>query len=663
MPESDAQSTFIGVAICLCANVVISLALNCQKLAHVRIQQDGEHDADQGATSSRSRQGTEYQSDSELENGGDGGDAGGARDVLGVVVVMERERAKRTAQREHLPLLAPTNAENGSGTLDYGSSGSQGGTQTSSERSSPNESRSRSSASPTKPRKKRRSDSSDVDAQPHCEHDHDQQGPTTDYLRSKLWWLGMGLMVLGESGNFLSYGFAPASLVAPLGAVALLSNVIISPILLHERFRPSDLIGIAFAILGSVTVVFASKDRDVRLGPDQLWDAMKRLEFVIYSAIACGSGALLAWLSTTRWADKLVLIDVGVCAIFGGFTVLSTKSLSGLLSGGPPFELLKYPITYGLIAVLAGTAVLQLTYLNRALQRFDSREVIPSQYVLFTLSAITGAAILFRDFEDVDAHRLINFLFGVLCLFSGVFLLTRQSSDAQQTDEEVQSEQQHAGDQPTFVNSVAPDQAALLLPTVQEDGDDAERPAHVQYATPLAAARGRPVRPSLVGAATTGTNLPAISSSAGLFGTSFTSISGGLAGNAARTPRRSIVGLAPASASLSQGTYLLLAAGTSPSAAGLAQARQAPSTVRPRRSRSLSQPSTPTRSRSARSSLGPHAIHGLAARDSTSSATEQSGSRRTSGDLGGATPRPVSYIDRTGTAREDQSDAGNLTEE
>ncbi|PWN43105.1 DUF803-domain-containing protein, partial [Ceraceosorus guamensis] len=374
MPESDAQSTFIGVAICLCANVVISLALNCQKLAHVRIQQDGEHDADQGETFSR---------------------------------------AKQTAQREHLPLLAPTNAANGSGTLDYGSSGSQGGTQTSCERSSPNESRSRSSASPTKPRKNRRSDSS----------------PTTDYLRSKLWWLGMGLMVLGESGNFLSYGFAPASLVAPLGAVALLSNVIVSPILLHERFRPSDLIGIAFAILGSVTVVFASKDRDVRLGPGQLWDAMKRLEFVIYSAIACGSGALLAWLSTTQWADELVLIDVGVCAIFGGFTVLSTKSLSGLLSGGPPFELLKYPITYGLIAVLAGTAVLQLTYLNRALQRFDSREVIPSQYVLFTLSAITGAAILFRDFEDVDAHRLINFLFGVLCLFSGVFLLTRQSSD------------------------------------------------------------------------------------------------------------------------------------------------------------------------------------------------------------------------------------------
>lgn len=62
----------------------------------------------------------------------------------------------------------------------------------------------------------------------------------------------------------------------------------------------------------------------------------------------------------------------------GGFTVLSTKGISSLLSGGRPLELLSFPITYALIVVLAGTAVLQLTYLNRALQRFDSREVIVS---------------------------------------------------------------------------------------------------------------------------------------------------------------------------------------------------------------------------------------------------------------------------------------------
>ena len=39
------------------------------------------------------------------------------------------------------------------------------------------------------------------------------------YLRSRLWWVGMILITVGEGGNFLSYGFAPASVVAPLGTV------------------------------------------------------------------------------------------------------------------------------------------------------------------------------------------------------------------------------------------------------------------------------------------------------------------------------------------------------------------------------------------------------------------------------------------------------------
>lgn len=60
----------------------------------------------------------------------------------------------------------------------------------------------------------------------------------TDYLHSKIWfvthgsrlcdptrphrWSGFVLMNIGETGNFISYAFAPASLVAPLGTVRCL---------------------------------------------------------------------------------------------------------------------------------------------------------------------------------------------------------------------------------------------------------------------------------------------------------------------------------------------------------------------------------------------------------------------------------------------------------
>jgi len=40
-----------------------------------------------------------------------------------------------------------------------------------------------------------------------------------EYLKSKLWWTGFLMMNVGELGNFISYAFAPASVVAPLGTV------------------------------------------------------------------------------------------------------------------------------------------------------------------------------------------------------------------------------------------------------------------------------------------------------------------------------------------------------------------------------------------------------------------------------------------------------------
>ena len=39
------------------------------------------------------------------------------------------------------------------------------------------------------------------------------------YTKLKSWWLGIICMFVGEVGNFLAYGMAPASLVSPLGVL------------------------------------------------------------------------------------------------------------------------------------------------------------------------------------------------------------------------------------------------------------------------------------------------------------------------------------------------------------------------------------------------------------------------------------------------------------
>lgn len=94
------------------------------------------------------------------------------------------------------------------------------------------------------------------------------------------------------------------------------------------------------------------------------------------------------------------------------------------------------------LQVLIITGVGQIRYLNRALMRFDSKVgfmyllillsrahifyiqvVIPVQFVLFTLSAIIGSAILYGDFRRAKFHEVVTFLYGCAATFLGVFII------------------------------------------------------------------------------------------------------------------------------------------------------------------------------------------------------------------------------------------------
>lgn len=78
---------------------------------------------------------------------------------------------------------------------------------------------------------------------------------------------------------------------------------------------------------------------------------------------------------------------------------------------------------------------MQIRYINRALQRFDSTQVIPTQFVLFTISVIIGSAVLYRDFESMTARRAAKFVGGCLLTFLGVYFITsgRIRSDDEST--------------------------------------------------------------------------------------------------------------------------------------------------------------------------------------------------------------------------------------
>lgn len=174
-------SSFIGICIAIAGNVLISLALNVQKWAHVRLERE-----------KRKRE-----------------------EWLNKV----RRRAGDGSPSEETRLLTDID---GAGEVDKGN------------------------------------EEGDKDG---------KKGEGKSYTSSPLWWLGLTLMFFGECGNFLAYGFAPASIVSPLGVVALISNCVIAPVMLKEPFRGRDGAGVVVSILGAVCVVMSAEKEEVKVRP------------------------------------------------------------------------------------------------------------------------------------------------------------------------------------------------------------------------------------------------------------------------------------------------------------------------------------------------------------------------------------------------------------
>ncbi|CAE7057136.1 unnamed protein product [Rhizoctonia solani] len=443
--DKGSNATFIGVVVAICGNILISFALNCQKLAHRRIE-----------AAYRSKHGLDDDAATESTVPAYRAVVAPPVDLLtptqrsqSLPIASPRTRSPAVVPQQAIPLVVSSSPVESIGsrpsltprsrtqstifnhaTIDEVHEGSS----TSTSRAEPA--------------------GADLEAAAELGSDTKDGPEESAYLHSKLWWFGFALMNIGEVGNFLSYAYAPASLVAPLGAVALISNCLFAPLILHERFRKQDLLGIGLSILGAVTVVYASQSSSARLDPDALIYAFTRIPFIVWAAINVAAIVLLSGLSSQRtklensgwmWGDRWALVDVGLCALFGklnviyawcgakltngegGFTVLSTKAVSSLLSTEWANVFTEW-IFYPSILVLGLTGVGQIRHLNRALHHHESRIVIPTQFVLFNLTAIVGSAILYRDFDKINFHRFLTFFYGCCTTFLGVYLLTRPSN-------------------------------------------------------------------------------------------------------------------------------------------------------------------------------------------------------------------------------------------
>jgi len=264
-------------------------------------------------------------------------------------------------------------------------------------------------------------------------HSHNQLADSEQsYLKSVTWWGGLILMGLGEIGNFTAYGFAPASLVAPLGTTAVIANAVIAVIFLKEEIRPRDILGIALAIIGAFLLVNFSNKKDTVLSGDEIVQYIKHYPFIIYLVLEILMFMLIFYLHLKQNYIRVVTVLLQV-ALLGSFTVIAAKAVSSMLtlsfSGS---NQLIHPIFYIMLIIMVITAVGQVKFLNEAMALFDTTVVMPTNFVFFTISAILSGIVFYQEFYGLTFLEVFMFLFGAFLSFTGVFFLTGDRADGYQ---------------------------------------------------------------------------------------------------------------------------------------------------------------------------------------------------------------------------------------
>ncbi|XP_021956766.1 magnesium transporter NIPA2 [Folsomia candida] len=248
------------------------------------------------------------------------------------------------------------------------------------------------------------------------------------YLKSVLWWAGLLSMGVGEAANFIAYAFAPASLVSVLGVLSVLMTTILSSKYLKERLNFIGKLGCLLCTLGStVIVIHAPMEKEIE-DMAELQDKILNPIFIVYVNAAIALSVILIYHFRPKLPETstyTLLIWIGVCSLIGSLSVMSIKGFGLALTltlGGTSNEMGNW-ITWFCVAALIITVCIQMNFLNKALDTFNTAVVTPVYYVMFTTCVIVASAILFREFDSVSLKDWVGLICGFMVVLTAIILL------------------------------------------------------------------------------------------------------------------------------------------------------------------------------------------------------------------------------------------------
>ncbi|XP_012231836.1 magnesium transporter NIPA2 [Linepithema humile] len=245
------------------------------------------------------------------------------------------------------------------------------------------------------------------------------------YLKEWIWWAGLLSMGIGEAANFVAYAFAPASLVTPLGALSVLVSAVLASKYLNEKLNLLGKIGCLLCILGSTIIVLHSPKEEEVSSLSELVVKIREPGYVSYVLIVIICTLSIIFHFGPAYGKQHILVYICLCSSVGSLTVMSCKglglALKETISGGE--NAFANWLTWVFIFSVILCIMVQMNYLNKSLDLFDTSIVTPIYYVFFTTLVIIASAILFREWEKMSVEDTLGASCGFFVIIIAIFLL------------------------------------------------------------------------------------------------------------------------------------------------------------------------------------------------------------------------------------------------
>lgn len=184
-------------------------------------------------------------------------------------------------------------------------------------------------------------------------------------------------------------------------------------------------LGCVLCILGSTIIVIHSPISQDQESISTLVDKFQQTPFILYVSFVILLALSIIFHFGPKYGSRNVCWYIILCSAIGSLSVMSCKglgiSMRDILSSDIDSDYKWLP--YCLVVAVILCITIQMTYLNRALDLFNTNIVTPVYYVFFTTFVLVASSILFKEWQQLSFKDIAGSVCGFLVIVIAIILL------------------------------------------------------------------------------------------------------------------------------------------------------------------------------------------------------------------------------------------------